>query len=140
MKMGVMSPSPIAQPSPPTPYEALGGEAGVRRLVDAFYDVMDGDPAAAPLRAMHAADLSPMRARLSDWLTGWMGGPGVYDQRHPGRPCIVSAHAALAIGQAESAQWMSCMEQAIVRADVPQDWRDPLTRAFAKMCQGLQTA
>ena len=26
-----------------TPYEAFGGEPGIRRLVDAFYDVMDGD-------------------------------------------------------------------------------------------------
>ncbi len=43
-----------------TPYELLGGEPGVRALVDRFYDIMDRDPAMAPLRALHAADLAPI--------------------------------------------------------------------------------
>ena len=29
----------------PTPFERLGGEAGVRALVDRFYDLMDLEPA-----------------------------------------------------------------------------------------------
>ena len=37
-----------------TPYELMGGEAGVRRLVDRFYDLMDTAPEAATIRALHA--------------------------------------------------------------------------------------
>lgn len=135
-----MSDSPPAPPRLRTPYVSLGGEAGVRRLVDAFYDAMDRDPSAARIRAMHEADLSPMRERLADWLSGWLGGPAVYDERHPGRPCIMSAHARFVIGPEEAAQWLDCMRQALAAVDVPVEWRGRLVQAFARMCEGLRTA
>ena len=31
----------------PTPYDLVGGDAGVRGLVDRFYDLMDTEPAFA---------------------------------------------------------------------------------------------
>jgi len=127
-------------PTRETPFLALGGEAGVRALVDAFYDAMERDPAATELRAMHAADLSPMRERLSDWLTGWTGGPPVYGQRHPGRPCIVSAHAPFPIGAKETDQWMACMRQALDQVEAPAQWRGLLEQAFERMCQGLRSS
>jgi hemoglobin len=122
-----------------TPYDALGGDAGVRRLVDAFYDAMERDPAAAGIRAMHEPDLSAMRARLSDWLAAWMGGPADYAERHPGRPCIMSAHAPFPIGADEAEQWMGCMRQALRAAEAPEPWRGLLEKAFERMCQGLRT-
>lgn len=45
-------------------YEAIGGDAVVQRIVARFYDVMDTDPAAATVRAMHPPDLSVSRERL----------------------------------------------------------------------------
>lgn len=122
-----------------SPYEAFGGEAGIRRLVDAFYDVMDGDPAAAGIRAMHGDDLGAIRQRLADWLVGWMGGPPVYGQRHPGRPCIMSAHAPYAIGAEEAGQWMACMRKAMLLEPPPADWRAPLEEAFRRMCESLRS-
>ena len=56
-----------------TPFERLGGEAAIRRIVERFYDVMETDPAAARIRAMHAADLSVMRSKLADWMIGALG-------------------------------------------------------------------
>ena len=38
-----------------TPYQILG-EEGIRRLANAFYDVMDSLHEAASIRAMHARD------------------------------------------------------------------------------------
>ena len=135
-----MSETVVAPPRAQTPFQALGGEAGVRRLVDAFYDAMEQDPAAAGVRRMHAADLSPMRERLTDWLIGWTGGPPVYGARHPGRPCIVSAHSPFAIGAQEADQWMACMRQALQAVEAPAEWRGPLEQAFERMCQGLRTS
>jgi len=40
-----------------TPFERLGGEAGVRTLVERFYDLMDLEPAYAGMRALHPATL-----------------------------------------------------------------------------------
>ena len=121
-----------------TPYEALGGAAGRRRLTDAFYDRMDRDPAFEALRLMHAADLGPMRERLADWMSGWTGGPAVYAQNHPGRPCIVSAHAPFRIDAAVADQWLACMRAALDAVSVSAQWRGPLDDAFARMCTGLQ--
>lgn len=122
----------------PTPFLLLGGEEGVHRLVDAFYDIMEREPAFAALRAVHAADLSPMRARLSDWFTQWMGGPKVYAERHPKRGCVVSAHAAFAIDQQLADEWMACMRQAFDVAGVTPEFRAMVDPVMADMCQALR--
>ena len=36
-----------------TVYELIGGEPVVRRLADRFYEIMDSDPGASGIRAMH---------------------------------------------------------------------------------------
>ena len=68
-----------------TPYGMIGGEEGVRRLVDRFYDLMDTAPEAAEIRAMHARSLKVSREKLFLFLTGWMGGPPLYVERY-GQP------------------------------------------------------
>jgi len=69
-----------------TPYQILG-EQGIRDLTSAFYDIMDILPEAADVRAMHAEDLGPMKEKLADYLTGWMGGPPLYADKH-GTVCM----------------------------------------------------
>lgn len=120
-----------------TPYERLGAAPVLRRLVDDFYDIMDRDPAAAGIRAMHAADLTDIRDRLFDWLSGWSGGPPVYNAR-PDRKCIMSAHAPYAIGPAERDQWMGCMRQALAGLEINDDVRDLFEAAFARLADGLR--
>ena len=98
---------------PQTPYQILG-EDGIRDLTDAFYDIMDEDPEAAKLRAMHAADLTPMKARLAEYLTGWMGGPPRYAKKY-GTVCMTEPHAPFHIGPQERDQWLLCMDKALAR-------------------------
>ena len=70
-------------PAPsPTPFELLGGDAGVRRLVDRFYDLVDSAPEARTIRALHATSLKASRDKLHLYLTTWTGGPPVYTERH----------------------------------------------------------
>jgi hemoglobin len=120
------------------PYDAIGGAAVVRRLVDRFYDIMDTDPAAATIRAMHAADLGPMRERLTEFLSGWLGGPPLYFQR-PDRKCIMSAHAPFAIGEAERDQWMMCMRRAMADCGIAEELRAILDRAFLMMADAMRS-
>ncbi len=102
-----------AQTAPPrTPFEALGGETAIRRMVDRFYDLMDSDPAFAQLRAMHAADLAPMRTSLTGWLTAWTGGPRDWFTANPGK-CVMSAHRRLGVSGETAAQWVEAMTRAI---------------------------
>ncbi|MBP8874333.1 MAG: cyanoglobin, partial [Polaromonas sp.] len=39
--------------TPQTPYERIGGEAGVRKLVHRFYELMDELPEAYQVRKLH---------------------------------------------------------------------------------------
>lgn len=60
---------------PETLYDLLDGDAGVHRLVDRFYDIMDRDPAAETVRDMHPEDLAESRNKRYEFLSGWTGGP-----------------------------------------------------------------
>lgn len=120
-----------------TPYDRMGGEATVRKVVNRFYDIMESDPAAATIRAMHAKDLSPMRERLFEFLSGWLGGPPLYFQR-PDKNCVVSAHRPYPIGQAERDQWMMCMRRALEDSGVSKELRDLLDPAFYRMADAFR--
>jgi len=99
--------------TPATPYQILG-EAGIRELTDAFYDIMDTLPEAAGIRAMHAEDLTPMKEKLAEYLTGWMGGPPRYAAKY-GSVCMTTPHEPYHIGPAERDQWLLCMDRALER-------------------------
>lgn len=120
-----------------SPYQVIGGGPAVRRIVERFYDIMDEAPEAAGIRAMHADDLAPMRERLFEFLSEWLGGPPLYFQR-PGRQCIMSAHRPFAIGEAERDQWMACMRQALKDCGVRDDMRTLLDRAFLRMADAFR--
>ena len=94
-----------------TPYQILG-EDGIRELTSTFYDIMDTLPEAASLRAMHAKDLSPMKEKLAQYLTGWMGGPPLYADRY-GTVCMTTPHEPYHIGPEERDQWLLCMDMAL---------------------------
>lgn len=122
---------------PRTPYDMAGGETGLKRMVEAFYDIMDSDPAMAKLRAMHAPDLGPMREKLFDWLSGWMGGPQRYSQR-PDAGCVVSAHRPFAIDAETRDQWMDCMRRAFVEAGLTEDVRKLFDGVFARIAESFR--
>ncbi len=102
----------------PTPYELLGGEAGIRRLVDRFYDLMDTAPEARHVRALHATSLRQSREKLFLFLTGWTGGPPVYIEKH-GHPRLRMRHFPFAIGARERDEWLWCMDRALDEQEIP---------------------
>lgn len=103
---------------PETLYDLLGGDTGVRRLVDTFYDVMDRDPAAETIRHMHPEDLAESRDKLYEFLSGWMGGPALYHEKR-GHPRLRFRHLPFSIGRPEAAQWLYCMNEALRLLQVP---------------------
>lgn len=121
-----------------TPYDLLGGDLTVRRLVNRFYDHMDTDPEFAGLRRMHATDLTPMREKLGDFLIGWMGGPPIYHQR-PDSKCMSAAHAPYTIDDDVARQWVSCMSLALNDIGASDPLRAMLSPAFERVAQALRT-
>jgi hemoglobin len=120
-----------------TPYELLGGAEPLRRLVDRFYDLMDTAPEARALRAMHGADLGPMRDRLFEFLSGWLGGPPLYSQR-TGSVCITRAHAPFPIDVAARDQWLWCMQRALEEVDAPPPMRAMVAKPLERMADFLR--
>ena len=115
--------------TPATPFQRLGGEPGVRRLVDRFYDLMDLEPAFAGIRALHPATLDGSRDKLFWFLCGWLGGPGLYIQR-VGHPMLRARHLPYAIGIKERDQWLACMGQAMVEQAVDPALAQRLAESF----------
>ena len=115
--------------SGPTPFERLGGEPGVRALVDRFYDLMDLEPQFAGIRALHPQDLQGSRDKLFWFLCGWLGGPNHYIERY-GHPRLRARHLPYAIGIAERDQWMACMMLAMQEQGVDETLAQRLTEAF----------
>ena len=93
-------------------YEVLGGETGLRALVNRFYDLIDSSPEAAKIRAFHAKSLNQSREKLFMFLSGWSGGPQLYIQRF-GHPRLRMRHMPFAIGTVERDQWLWCMNKAL---------------------------
>jgi hemoglobin len=113
----------------PTPFQRLGGEPGVRSLVDRFYDLMDLEPAYAALRAVHGNTLDSARDKLFWFLCGWLGGPQHYVERF-GHPRLRMRHMPFSIGILERDQWLACMDQAMQETGVPEDLRQRLAQSF----------
>ena len=99
----------------PTPYEAIGGEATVRAVVETFYDRIEAE--SPVLRAMLPRDTSGSREKLFEFLSGWLGGPNLYWERR-GHPRLRLRHMPFAIGTAEAEEWARCMDLAIADAAI----------------------
>ena len=63
-------------------YQAAGGIEGLRRLVDDFYRIMDESAVAADIRRMHPQSLEQARDKLACFLSGWLGGPRLYQEKY----------------------------------------------------------
>lgn len=115
--------------APVTLFDLLGGEPGLRRLVDAFYDRMDRDPAYTGIRALHPPALNGSRDKFFWFLCGWSGGPDHFVQRF-GHPRLRARHLPYAIGQSERDQWLSCMQAALGETGCEADLQTRLMTAF----------
>lgn len=111
-------------------YRAAGQQAGLTRLVDAFYRIMDELPEARGIRRMHPRDLTEARDKLTRFLCGWLNGPRLYSEKY-GPIHIPRSHAHLRIGPRERDAWLRCMELAIAEQGWAPDFAAYLLRALA---------
>lgn len=105
-----------------TSFQAAGGRVGIRKLVDRFYDVMNGLPEASKIRGMHPDDLTVARDKLSLFLSGWLGGEKFFAKKY-GPIMIPKAHAHLEIAEAERNAWLACMKIAVDEQDYDPEFK-----------------
>ncbi|HNP62345.1 MAG TPA: group II truncated hemoglobin [Woeseiaceae bacterium] len=114
---------------PPIPYgtgdasfRAAGGQAGIFRLVDVFFDRMESDPRFETIWEMHPDDNDESRDKLARFLCGWLGGPKLYTEKY-GAIGIPRVHAHLAITTPERDQWLTCMSESVAEQAFDEDFK-----------------
>ena len=110
-----------------TVFEAVGGAATFRTLVERFYAGVATDPI---LRAIYPdEDLSRATERLTLFLIQYWGGPDTYSATR-GHPRLRLRHQPFAIGQAERDAWLRHMTAAVESLDLRPDVRKELLDYF----------
>lgn len=118
-------------------FERIGGEPGVRRLVDRFYDLMDTAREAEGIRALHPESLDSSREKLHLFLTGWLGGPPLYMERI-GPPMLRARHLPFPIGEPERDAWLWCMDRALEEVELPVEVMEYLRQRFQAMADHMR--
>ena len=121
----------------PSLYEKLGGETGLRSLVNRFYDLVEASPEAQDLRRLHAKSLNQSREKLFMFLSGWSGGPQLYMQRF-GHPRLRMRHMPFSIGTVERDQWLWCMNKALEESQLDSRIVEYLKAHFAEAANFLK--
>ena len=112
-----------------TPYQELGGEEGVRRLVHRFYKHMNTLPEAASIRSMHPENLSSSEEKLFLFLSGFLGGPSLYIEKY-GNPMLRRRHLPFPINESARDQWLLCMSHALDDVGATPKLKEFLGRIF----------
>ncbi len=123
-----------------TPYDRLGGEEPVRRLVTRFYDHMDqGEPELARIHECDEAGRVSARARedFALFLMEWLGGPRGYSTVK-GHPRLRMRHGKVAVNLAMRDAWLRCMQKAMDDVQVSGEVREFLDLRFAEVANFLR--
>ena len=78
---------------------------------------------------MHPSTLEGSRDKLFWFLSGWLGGPPLYEERF-GHPRLRARHLPFAIGLRERDDWLVCMALAMEAQGLEESLRERLLSAF----------
>jgi hemoglobin len=123
-----------------TPYQLLGGEEGVRKLAETFYDVMDELPEAETIRKMHSKSLTDVKQKLYEYLAGWMGGPKHHYHEKYGTVCLTDPHKPYRIGPVERDQWLLCMDEALRRIGASEEVTKMLKQPMFRLADTVRNS
>jgi len=112
-----------------TLYDVIGGETVVRAMVDRFYDLMELEPEFAGIRALHPPSTDGSRDKLFWFLSGWMGGPDLYQEQF-GHPRLRMRHMPFGVGTSERDQWLRAMAWAMEDIGIEEELRVRLMQSF----------
>ncbi len=123
-----------------TPYDLLGGEPVVRRIVDRFYAAMARDEPV--LARLHPCDDDGRvdqanQDRFALFLIGWLGGPQDYVAAH-GHPRLRMRHARVAVDVAMRDAWLRAMKTALDEEAVDGELRTFLDARFAEVADFMR--
>lgn len=120
-------------------YDLIGGEAAVRQLVEVFYDIVEREPAGAPLHILHLRGMGVAHSRIEQFhfLSGFLGGPRLYIEKH-GHSNVRYMHEHVEIGSEARDAWLTCMALAIDRVGISPDLKASMMAHFTRVAHMLR--
>ena len=125
--------------TPKTPYQKLGGESGLTKLVSDFYQIMDTSAEAKRCRDLHLNSLSGAEEKLKMFLSGWLGGPNLYIERF-GHPRMRKRHFPFEISSIERDEWLWCMKKALDSHPANNKFKAELFESFKAFAEHMRNA
>lgn len=104
---------------PPTLFEWAGGAEALRRLIDAFYDRVEGDALLSPFFPGGVSE--EHRAHVTAWWSEVFGGPARYTEGLGGYENMLAHHRGLGITSEQRFRFASLMSLAADDARLPED-------------------
>ncbi|MEQ8428711.1 MAG: group II truncated hemoglobin [Gammaproteobacteria bacterium] len=124
---------------PASTFERIGGDEGLKKLVQVFYDEMESLPEAKTIRELHPEDTRSAREKLFMFLSGWMGGPDRYIAAF-GHPRLRARHLPFPIGEKEKDQWLLCMEKALDALEIDSAFKMQLLQSFRQTANHMMNS
>lgn len=118
-------------------FQAAGGEPGIRKLVDDFFDRMGSDSRFTVIFDMHPEDKAMSRDKLARFLCGWLGGPKLFHEKY-GSINIPRVHEHLAIATAERDQWLDCMRESVAQQPFAEEFKIYLMEQLFVPAEGVR--
>lgn len=103
----------------PTLYEWAGGESAIRRMIDCFYDRVEGDELLGPLFPGGVSE--EHRANVTLWWGEVFGGPARYTEELEGYERMLAHHRNLGITADQRRQFVTLMSLGADDAGLPDD-------------------
>ena len=103
----------------PTLYEWAGGRPGIERMINRFYDRVEGDELLSPFfpGGVHEEH----RRNVTTWWCEVFGGPAQYSDQLGGYERMLSKHRNLGVTDAQRFRFASLMSLAADDAGLPSD-------------------
>lgn len=116
-----------------TPYDAIGGDEVITKLVETFYSKVEKHPDLIPI---FPNDLTETARKQRQFLTQYLGGPPLYSEEH-GHPMLRARHIPFAITPKRAEAWLSCMKQSMDDIDLKGPLRDEFYQRLVLTAQHM---
>ncbi|MGI2171525.1 group II truncated hemoglobin [Shewanella sp. MF05960] len=118
-------------------YDIIGGDKVIRAIAHDFYQQMQTRPETQSLLAIHRSPIADSEQKLYEFLSGWLGGPQLYQQKH-GHPALRARHMPFAIDESMRDQWLICMRAAIHNSIKKPEHQQVIIQAISTLADNMR--
>ena len=119
-------------------YDEIGGDDGVQRLVETFYNIVETDETAKKLHILHlrGSGIANSKKEQHLFMSGFLGGPKLYLEKH-GHANLKTMHEHVVVDEESKDIWLNCMEKAMDEVAIAESIQEKLMLIFKPVAERL---